>query len=86
MNYFDNIIGNRALTQRLSQDIAQKSLSHAYIIEGKSGSGRHTVALSTAAAIACRDASNAPCGRCICCTRVQERQFTITLFMRCIAN
>lgn len=72
MKYFDNIIGNRALTQRLSQDIAQGSLSHAYIIEGKNGSGRHTVALSAAAAIACRDTSNAPCGKCICCRKIFE--------------
>lgn len=72
MKYFSNILGNSALTQRISQDIYTGSLSHAYIIEGRRGSGRHTMALSAAAAIACKDGSEAPCGKCLSCKRIFE--------------
>ena len=40
--YFTNIVGNDALRQRLATDILSDSFSHAYIIEGRDGSGRHT--------------------------------------------
>lgn len=47
------ILGNDALLTRLTRDISSKALSHAYILEGRTGSGRHTVARHIAAAIAC---------------------------------
>ena len=72
MNYFSNIAGNTTLTQRLSQDISSGALSHAYIIEGRRGSGRHLMALSAAAAISCRDANEAPCQKCINCRKIFE--------------
>ena len=49
------IVGNRTLCERLAQDIEQGSLSHAYIIEGSDGSGRKTLALTVAAALACEN-------------------------------
>ncbi len=48
------IIGNRELLLRLERDIREGHLSHAYIIDGKKGSGRHTVATHIAAALACK--------------------------------
>ncbi len=47
------IIGQDRLLKRLTRDIREGNLSHAYIIDGKTGSGRHTVARHVAAAIAC---------------------------------
>ena len=35
--YFPDIIGNGSLTRRLSKDISENRLSHAYIIEGIKG-------------------------------------------------
>ncbi|MBO5042444.1 MAG: hypothetical protein J6D87_05715 [Clostridia bacterium] len=47
------ILGNTRLLQRLTKDVSESRLSHAYILDGKPGSGRHTVARHVAAAIAC---------------------------------
>ena len=47
------IIGQDRLLQRLTRDVHEGILSHAYIIDGKSGSGRHTIARHVAAAVAC---------------------------------
>ena len=52
--YFDSIIGNNAIKERLSLDIESKKVSHAYIFEGEDGCGRHTLALQLAAAISCQ--------------------------------
>ena len=71
---FTNVVGNRALRQKLFDHVMQKKLSHAYILEGELGSGKHTVALSLAAALACerKDDSNAPlpCGDCPSCRKI----------------
>ncbi|MBQ9152023.1 MAG: DNA polymerase III subunit [Clostridia bacterium] len=49
------VIGNRALMERLDRDIRAGQLSHAYILDGRVGSGRHTVARHICAAIACQN-------------------------------
>ena len=53
-NIFPGIRGNDALRTRLARDILSGAgLAHAYIIEGKHGSGRHTLAVNIAAALSC---------------------------------
>ena len=49
------VIGNTALLERLDRDIREGQLSHAYILDGRKGSGRHTVARRICAAIACEN-------------------------------
>ncbi len=49
------IVGNAPLLARLDRDIRAGRLSHAYILDGPAGSGRHTVARYICAAIACRN-------------------------------
>ena len=72
-NYFDNIIGNQHITKRLSRDVDDKCVSHALILEGASGSGRHTIAKTLAAAIECREKKQfAPCGKCSSCIKIFE--------------
>ncbi len=82
--YFQNILGNAALKARFEKDIAEGHLSHAYIIEGPRGTGKHTVARQVAAAIECkRNRSNGsqgffggeiptaiPCGICPSCEKI----------------
>lgn len=74
--YFPDIVGNKSLIRRLSRDISEKRLSHAYVIEGIKGSGRHTIAKNAIAAIECtaRADGNAhaslPCGRCKSCEKI----------------
>lgn len=50
-----SIVGNRTLFERLDRDIRAGRLSHAYILDGAPGSGRHTVAQYIAAAVACQN-------------------------------
>ncbi len=49
------IVGNVSLLARLDRDIRAGRLSHAYILDGLAGSGRHTVARHITAAIACQN-------------------------------
>jgi DNA polymerase-3 subunit delta' len=50
-----DIVGNRELLDRLDRDIRAGQLSHAYILDGPVGSGRHTIARHVAAALACEN-------------------------------
>ncbi len=52
------IVGNTSLLLRLEQDIREGHLSLAYIIDGKGGSGRHTIAMHIASALACHNRPN----------------------------
>ncbi len=49
------VIGNHGLMERLDRDIRAGQLSHAYILDGRAGSGRHTIARHICAAIACQN-------------------------------
>lgn len=72
------IIGNIALKQRLCNDILSDSLSHAYIIEGPNGSGRHTIAYMAAAATACENKNDPykplPCLECPSCRKILDKK------------
>ncbi len=76
MKYFSELLGNDELCRRLSADVLNKTLSHAYIIEGAKGSGKHTLARSLAAALACEKSGNGtdeetlPCGKCLHCRKI----------------
>lgn len=49
------VIGNRDLMARLERDVRGGMLSHAYILDGRPGSGRHTIARHICASIACEN-------------------------------
>lgn len=49
------VVGNEALLSKLLRDVRENRLSHAYIIEGPKGSGKHTIARRLCAAIACEN-------------------------------
>lgn len=70
------VIGNEHLRRRLCDDVRHASLSHAYILEGPFGSGKHTVALQLATALACEHRADAnhplPCGTCAACRKIAE--------------
>lgn len=50
-----DIVGNASLLERLDRDIRLGSLSHAYILDGPVGSGRHMLARYIVAAVACHN-------------------------------
>ena len=71
---FSDVVGNTALCQRISSDILLQNLSHAYILEGAKGSGKHMLAWRIAAALACdkKEDANAPlpCMSCPSCHKL----------------
>lgn len=74
--YLTNMVGNDALRRRLASDILSNSFSHAYIIEGAEGSGRHTLARNIAAALCCLDrhGDTFPCLKCEACRKVLQNK------------
>ena len=73
-NPMPDIIGNADLRRRLCDDIEQGLSSHAYILAGPRGSGKHSIAVQFAAAVACerREDTSAPlpCGGCRMCKKI----------------
>ena len=71
---FEDILGNERLRARLGRDARDGKLSHAYILEGAPGFGKHMMALEIAAALACEhreDADHAiPCKACPSCRKI----------------
>lgn len=68
---FPALAGNGRLKQQLSQREEGRGLSHAYLIAGPKGSGRHTLATELSAAMVCTaPAGQRPCHRCPPCKKV----------------
>ncbi len=71
---FTDVVGNRRLCHRLCADLTEKKLSHAYIIEGKKGFGKHMIAMRIAAAVSCERTSDPtspiPCMTCPSCRKI----------------
>lgn len=75
-NVFPDLIGNDALRGRLGRGLTADppAVSHAYILEGRAGSGKHTLALRISAALCCAartdPAAPLPCGSCPSCRKI----------------
>ena len=67
---FSAIRGNHKLCKRLADEIAEGRFPHAYILAGKPGSGKQTLALQIAAALACKSRVALPCGVCDSCQKI----------------
>ncbi|MBU5435387.1 ATP-binding protein [Pseudoflavonifractor sp. MSJ-37] len=64
------LTGNDALKRSLELQTERRGLSHAYIISGPKGSGRHTLAGILAAALVCSAPDgDVPCGLCSGCRK-----------------
>ena len=71
---FEDILGNERLCERLGRDARAGKLSHAYVLEGAPGFGKHMMALEIAAALACEHRGEAdhaiPCKSCLSCRKI----------------
>lgn len=69
------IIANEKLRRRLCDDILKRKLSHAYIVEGVMGTGKHLLAKSIAMSLAClnkdREDLPLPCHECENCRKIE---------------
>ena len=74
--YLSNVTGNESLRVRLGEELARGAVSHAYILEGPRGCGKHTLAREIAMALSCENRANAahplPCGVCAACRKILE--------------
>lgn len=64
--------GNQRIKEQLSQQERGRGLSHAYILSGPAGSGRHTLARHLTAAMLCTGQGEKPCGTCGPCLKVMK--------------
>ncbi len=72
-NDFKNIVGNDNLKALIANHIRNKTLSHAYIIEGPKGSGKRTMAMEICKALCCENRDGAlPCDICRSCKRIAD--------------
>lgn len=71
---FSDMVGNEALRSSIASDILLGSLSHAYILEGAEGLGKHMLAIRIAAALACEHRHDSdyplPCLACPSCKKI----------------
>lgn len=72
--YFPELAGNLALCERLGDELSRGAISHAYILCGPHGSGKHTLARAIAMSLACERRSDGtaplPCGTCATCRKI----------------
>lgn len=69
----ERMIGSEALRRHLQSDIDRGVLSHAYLIEGARGTGKHLLSKLLCAAAACHDRATGrslPCGECPSCEKI----------------
>ena len=70
MEIFNGLIGNDDIKNTLGSAIKNSEFSHAYIIEGAKGTGKHTIARLFASAIVCQGEGDIPCGNCNFCHKI----------------
>lgn len=70
---FDDVVGQKAITQTLKNAIVQKKTSHAYLFTGPRGTGKTSAAKIFAKAINCKHSQDGePCNVCETCVAIME--------------
>lgn len=70
---FDDVVGQKAITQTLKNAIVQKKTSHAYLFTGPHGTGKTSAAKIFAKAINCKHSQDGePCNVCETCVAITE--------------
>ncbi len=64
-----DLVGNDGVKEYLSQSVQNGKTAHAYIVEGRAGSGRKTLVKQLLQALSCEE-ENVPCGKCGNCLKI----------------
>lgn len=73
MKDFANVIGHEEIIEYFQNAIAMDKVSHAYILNGESQSGKMMLAEAFAAALQCEEGGSSPCGKCRSCRQADSR-------------
>ncbi|HSR53446.1 MAG TPA: DNA polymerase III subunit gamma/tau [Acidobacteriota bacterium] len=74
---FDEVIGQRLVTQTLKNAIESERIAHAFLFSGVRGVGKTTTARILAKALNCHEGlSSAPCGKCPSCQEIAASNST----------
>ncbi len=72
---FSEILGNEMIKEYFERTLANRQISHAYILTGEAGMGRKTLAKTFAMTLLCEknreDYGSEPCGECHSCIQFQ---------------
>ena len=84
---FDDLIGQDAVSQTLSQALDSDRLSHAYLFSGLRGSGKTSTARIFAKALLCeKGQSSHPCNQCTHCIMANENRHMDIIEMDAASN
>ena len=70
---FDDVVGQRSITETLKTQLSTGRLSHAYLFTGTRGTGKTSCAKILSRAVNCEDLQGGnPCGKCPSCLAIQS--------------
>lgn len=72
MKDFDAIVGHDHIKEHLIRAISMNKVSHAYILNGRQGSGKNMVADAFAKLLQCEQHGTKPCNQCRSCIQAES--------------
>jgi len=69
---WESVLGQDRVKDTLRQTVARGRVAHAYLFHGPDGTGKRAAGLALAQTLLCQHPSEAPCGRCPACRKVER--------------